>query len=377
MLGPVMAFSWIVTAAFAYVIFRCSIPAAMVIGACLSPTDPVLAASVLAKSKFSDRVPRRIKNLLAAESACNDGVSFPFLYAGLVIFTESTAGESLKKWFLITVLYQCTFGIILGLILGNIANRTLRFTESRDWVGHPSFLVFYLLMALLSIGFGSTLGADDFLVAFGAGIGFAHDGWFGAKTKDRPFPEIVDLLLNSTMFVYFGSDIPFKLFMPHKITPHLGLWQLFLFLALVLLFRRLPAVLALKRWIPDIKTYREALFCGHFGPMGVGALFLAIESRAQLETGTSEPLPKPPTYSPPYNDNEKTLWLVWPVICFVVLGSTMVHGLSVAMITIGSHYQKREGERAPLIGAERDGLDDMHHDDEDTEPSVSGNESDF
>jgi NhaP-type Na+/H+ or K+/H+ antiporter len=35
----------------------------MIIGACLSPTDPVLAASVLAKSRFSDRVPKRLKNV--------------------------------------------------------------------------------------------------------------------------------------------------------------------------------------------------------------------------------------------------------------------------------------------------------------------------
>jgi NhaP-type Na+/H+ or K+/H+ antiporter len=63
MLGPVMAFSWAITALFAYFIFQTTIPTAMIIGACLSPTDPVLAASVLAKSRFSDRVPRRLKNV--------------------------------------------------------------------------------------------------------------------------------------------------------------------------------------------------------------------------------------------------------------------------------------------------------------------------
>jgi sodium/hydrogen antiporter len=38
---------------------------------------------------------------------------------------------------------------------------------------------------------------------------------------------------------------------------------------LVLLLRRLPIILALYRWIPDIKTFREAIFAGHFGPMCV------------------------------------------------------------------------------------------------------------
>jgi sodium/hydrogen antiporter len=42
-------------------------------------------------------------------------------------------------------------------------------------------------------------------------------------------------------------------------------------------------VLAMKRFTPDIKAYREALFCGHFGPTGLGALLLAMKSRAQLE----------------------------------------------------------------------------------------------
>jgi len=63
MLGPVMVFSWVVVAGFAWLIFRTSIPTALIIGACLSPTDPILAASVLAKSKFSDRVPKRLKNV--------------------------------------------------------------------------------------------------------------------------------------------------------------------------------------------------------------------------------------------------------------------------------------------------------------------------
>lgn len=64
MLGPVMSFSWAITSLFAFLIFQTAIPTAMIIGACLSPTDPVLAASVLAKSRFSDRVPKRIKNVM-------------------------------------------------------------------------------------------------------------------------------------------------------------------------------------------------------------------------------------------------------------------------------------------------------------------------
>jgi len=231
----------------------------------------------------------------------------------------------------------------------------------------PYHGAFARLLALLCVGAGSCLGSDDFLVAFGAGIGFADDGWFSVKSKDTKLPNVIDLLLNSTMFVYFGTIIPWNDFLPRDITPYVSYGRLIGFFILVLFLRRIPIVLAMKRWIPDVRTYREALFCGHFGPMGVGALFLAMEARAQLETGTSLPMPKPPVHNGPWTERETAVEMVWPVICFVVMGSTFIHGLSVAAISVGGHYTRKQGERAPLIGAETEGLEGMVH--EDTEES--------
>ncbi|RDL33225.1 uncharacterized protein BP5553_08664 [Venustampulla echinocandica] len=357
MLGPIMTFSWAITALFAYLIFKISLPAALIIGACLSPTDPVLAASIFSKSKFSERVPRRLKHLLLAESACNDGISFPFLYIGIMAINYSTAGISIKEWFLITILWQCTLGLALGLVIGRCANCLLRISDDRGYISSPSFIVFYLLLAMLTIGVGSTLGSNDFLVAFGAGVGFAHDGWFWERTHSLPFPNIINLILNSSMFVFFGSIIPFQKFAPRDIAPNWGIWQLLLFLFLVLFFRRIPIVLALQRLIPDIRTWREALFCGHFGPMGVGALFLAMESREKLERDTNTN----PGDSPPSNDRSEAIRVIWPVICFVVLGSTMVHGLSMLVISLARHFGRQDPERAPLLGTETEGLGRVVH----------------
>lgn len=72
-----MTFGWLVTAGFAMLLFKTSFPTALIIGACLTPTDPVLASSILSNSQFSNRVPKRIKDMLSAESGCNDGTSFP------------------------------------------------------------------------------------------------------------------------------------------------------------------------------------------------------------------------------------------------------------------------------------------------------------
>jgi NhaP-type Na+/H+ or K+/H+ antiporter len=372
LLGPVMTFSWLMTALFVYLLVKTDFSTALVISACLAPTDPVLAASTLADSHFANRVPRRLRHLLSAESGCNDGVSFPFLYVGLYAILKSTFGSAVKEWVISTILWKCLLGALLGLLIGHCANRALRFSEANKYTNTASLLVFYFLLAIFAIGIGSTLGLDDFLIAFGAGLGFAWDGWFANKTKETHLPDVLDLLLNSSMFVYFGSIIPWSDFNHNPHMPNLNPLRLLILLLLVILFRRIPIVVALKRWIPDIRTYREALFCGHFGPMGLGALFLVIEARAQLESSTSLPLPHPPTQS----THKRAIETIWPVVCFIILGSIMIHGLSVAIISVGGHYSRHEGERAPLLGAETEGLSGMVHEGGggESEPSVSGDE---
>ena len=91
-----------------------------------------------------------------------------------------------------------------------------------------------------------------------------------------------------------------------------------------------------------------------------------------LENGTSVPDAHPPEKS----DHKQAIETVWPVVSFIILGSTMVHGLSVLIISVAGHYARREGERAPLIGAESDGLNGMVHEGGggESEPSVSGDE---
>ncbi|KAF2193740.1 hypothetical protein K469DRAFT_712549 [Zopfia rhizophila CBS 207.26] len=341
LLGLVMAFGWAVCAIFIAFIFKTDTATALIFSACLTPTDPVLAASVLSNSQFSTRVPKWIRDLLSAESGCNDGVSFPFLNIGVSILARSTIRGVLRKWFLITIIYQCLFGTLLGLSLGYISNRLYRFSHERGMMGRASYLAFYFLLAIFSVGVASTLGVDDFLVAFCAGLGFSHGG--NSPTAETRLPVIIDLMLNS------GID---------TITP----LRLLAVLALILLFRRLPVVFALFKFgtLSHVRTTSEALFVGHFGPIGVGALFLAMESRAQLETNIPLPLPHPPDDLP--IEKQRSVVMVWPIICFVVLGSTLVHGLSTMVISVGGHFSRRKGERAPLIGAERDGLVGMMFD---------------
>ncbi|KAH6652187.1 CPA1 family monovalent cation:H+ antiporter [Truncatella angustata] len=358
LLGPNMIFGWVVSAVILRLVIGVQWSTAFIIAATLTPTDPVLSASVLGEARFSTRVPRRIKHMLAAESGCNDGTAYPFLYAAIFAVTQGSRADWSKMFFLETILWQCLFGIAIGAVIGLGANRALRFSEERGYTQAATLFVFYFLLAIFAMGVGSTLGLDDFLVSFSAGTAFCWDGWFHQKTARMKLPSIIDLLLNSAMFVYFGTIIPWDKYVG---TGNLSAWRLLACTVSILLLRRLPSVLALKRFVPEIRTWSEAVFAGHFGPMGVGAMFLAMEARGQLETGSSTPDPHPPAEGP----HQEAIRHLWPVVSFIVLGSIMVHGFSAAVMSIYGHLARHPKRRASQVGGEIERLAGMASEDED------------
>ncbi|GAO17549.1 uncharacterized protein UV8b_07857 [Ustilaginoidea virens] len=332
LLVPVMTFGWLVTSLLVWWM----IPAldwleSLVVAACVTATDPVLASSVVGKGKFAKRVPKHLRDLLSAESGCNDGMAFPFIYLSLYLIQYQRSAREVSFHFIVyVVLYECIFGAVYGFLLGYVARHGIRFAESRDLIDRESFLVFYFVVALFCAGSGSILGLDDLLVGFAAGVGFSNDGWFGMKTEESHVSNVIDLLLNLTYFVYFGTIIPWEQYNDGVFG--MVAWRLVVIAVFVLLFRRIPVMLALKPFIPDVKNWREALFAGHFGPIGVGAIFVAMLARAELEH--SEPVPLgeiPPPDSPHY----KLIYLVWPIVTFLVISSILIHGSSIAVFTLG------------------------------------------
>ncbi|KAK5087719.1 hypothetical protein LTR70_006820 [Exophiala xenobiotica] len=350
LLGPNMIYGWLASTVILKLILGLKWGTAFIIAATLTPTDPVLSASVLGEAKFSTRVPRRIRRILAAESGCNDGTAFPFVYAAVLAVTQTSTADWAKEFFLDVILWQCALGIVIGMVIGMGAAKILRFSDKRGYTQESTLFVFYFLLAIFCVGVGSTLGLDDFLVAFTAGTAFSWDGWFNQKTHQMKLPSIIDLLLNSTMFVYFGTIIPWG-----KFTGQLVAWKLLACTVLILLLRRIPSMLAIKRWFPEARTWSEALFAGHFGPMGVGAMFLAMEARGRLETGSATPEPHPPSSGP----HQEAIQNIWPVVSFIVLGSIMVHGLSAALMSLYGHLTRHPKHRSSFIGGEQEGLTGM------------------
>lgn len=332
LLVPVMTFGWLMVSLFIYwMVPPLNWLESLVCAACVTATDPVLASSVVGKGKFAKRVPKHLRDLLSAESGCNDGMAFPFIYLSLYLIQYHRNAEDVSFHFVVyVVLYECIFGAVYGFLIGYIARHGIKYAEQHDMIDRESFLVFYFVVALFCAGSGSILGVDDLLVGFAAGVGFSNDGWFGEKTEESHVSNVIDLLINLAYFVYFGTIIPWEQF--NNGVEGLKAWRLVVIAIFVIFFRRIPIMMALKPVIPDIKTWREALFAGHFGPIGVGAIFVAMLARAELEHHEPVPLGELPSEDSPHYT---LIYLVWPITCFLVVSSILVHGSSIAVFTLG------------------------------------------
>ena len=152
-------------------------------------------------------VPTNLRRIIAAESASNDGLAYPFLSISIYLTVEATKREAFGKWFLVGWLCrffsfldapfrtnhplfidQVILGTLFGTVMGKHSNarpylglpgsessvgygfrKVLNFSHDRGLADRESFMVQYLALALFTIGVASSLGMDDLLAAFAAG----------------------------------------------------------------------------------------------------------------------------------------------------------------------------------------------------------------
>lgn len=328
MVVPTMAIGWVISAALMHALFpRLDYVSCLVISATLTPTDPILANAIINGRFAIKHVPTHLRRLLAAEAAANDGLAYPFLSLSMYLTLESHKGTAFAKWFLIGWLYEVIFGVFLGVIIGRFFSAVMRYSREKGYIDRESYIAQFISLALVTVGLANLLGSDDLLAAFAAGTAVSWDGDFKAQTEGVVFSSVVDMLLNIACFIYIGAWLPFSSFN----TPALGLvpWRLVVFFLCLLALRRIPALLMVFRWVPDVQDWREALFCGHFGPMGVSAIFVTSLALSEL--------PKPE--NPPQGQSDSLALCIQPIVAFVVLGSIIIHGLSIPFFTLGRRVQ--------------------------------------
>ncbi|KAF9222535.1 Sodium/hydrogen exchanger [Gyrodon lividus] len=294
---------------------------ALCIAACLTPTDPVTCAAIT-RGKFATRhVPVEIRRILSAESAANDGLAYPFLTIALYLTVETSTRVAIGKWFLIGWLYQVILGTVLGAIFGVLFSKLMKLSHRNGFIDRDSYIAQYLALSIFTIGVASTIGVDDLLASFAAGCAISWDGHFNVQTADDSFSSVIDYVLNCGCFIYIGAWLPFNSYD----SPELGLtpWRLVVLMIAILVLRRIPPLLLLYRFIPEIASWKEAVFSGHFGTsMGVSAVFVSALALTRL--------PVPAT--PPANQAQMLAASIQPIVSFIVLGSIIVRTWLIASL---------------------------------------------
>jgi NhaP-type Na+/H+ or K+/H+ antiporter len=274
---------------------------AFLLGAVLSPTDPVVTSAVVT----SERVPRVVRHTLNVESGLNDGLALPFVLFFLILAapggnpardTGELAGEAL-------------LGAVLGIALAVVAGRLLPHLPGGGIT--PKYQGAYALgVGFAAFGLADVAHGNGLIAAFVAGIALA------ATRRDIPatfleFNESVSAIFQIATFFVFGALIVATGW-DHSVLP------LIAFIAFALLVARPAAVLLSFVGVQFPGPYK--LFIAWFGPKGVASMLFAL-----LVLNSTV--------------GERTL--VFDTASFVILASILAHGLT---DTVGARWIERRLE---------------------------------
>lgn len=144
-----------------------SLGAAVLLGAILAPTDPVLASGVQSQSGAR---PDRLGFSLAGEGGLNDGTSYPMVMLGLGLLGLHPLGERMLHWWTVEFLWSMTAGLAIGAALGASTGRLVVYLRSRH--KEAAGLNEFLGIGLMGMAYGAAQLslASGFLAVFAAGL---------------------------------------------------------------------------------------------------------------------------------------------------------------------------------------------------------------
>lgn len=310
LLTLVMIGMWAASSVLASGMLSLSLWAAVLIGAVLTPTDPVVASAIVTGRFASEKLPLRLRQSISFESGANDGLAYAFvLLPALVI--AGPQGSAWTEWLVDAILLGIFGATTVGVLFGYAAAKLLVLAERRRTIERLSLLSYTIALAGLTLGIATLLRTNALISVFVAGLVVNLLTPQPEEHEEAEMQETVAKLFTLPMFVIFGVALPIGDWL------RLG-WPLLLFAALVLLFRRAPIVALLspilRRWL----NRSDLAYLGWFGPIGIAAIYYAALAREHV----ADPL-------------------VWHAASAVIFGSIVVHGITAAPFT--RVYARRRG----------------------------------
>lgn len=166
---PIMTLMWLCTSTCIFAtIPNVSILAALVIGACVTSTDPILSQAV-AKGPFADKyVARPLRELISAEAGANDGFASPFLMLSVNLMRLSIGesetivdgwsrgvgphpddiGIALGNWTIETLVYIVLLAIVYGAVTGFFARIAVGVSLTHKWIDTESYFLFPMALGV-------------------------------------------------------------------------------------------------------------------------------------------------------------------------------------------------------------------------------------
>jgi NhaP-type Na+/H+ or K+/H+ antiporter len=275
---------------------------AFLLGAVLSPTDPVVTSSVVT----AQRVPALVRHTLNLESGLNDGLALPFVLFFLILAEPggSPGAEAAR------LLGEAAVGAVVGGAIGLLGAR-LHHRLPGGGITERYEGIFAIGLGLTAFGLAEVTVGNGLIAAFVAGI------VLGAAERKIPeafagFSENVSAILQVLTFFVFGALI--------VATGYDGeLWPLAVFIPFAFLVAR-PAAVMLS-FVRTGLPRPQKLFMAWFGPKGVASMLFALFVLKSQAPDRST---------------------VFDVAAFVILASIALHGLT---DTVGASWIERRMRR--------------------------------
>jgi sodium/hydrogen antiporter len=290
---------------------------ALLLGAVLSATDPVVTSAVVT----SQRVPAAVRHALNLESGLNDGLALPCVLFFIILASPGAdSGTEAAQ-----LLGEAAFGALIGVVLGQAAGRLTHNLPGGGIVRRYEG-IYALGIGLLAYGIADVTFGNGLIAAFVCGISLGmaeHD----IADDFVVFSENVSSILQVLTFFAFGALIVGTGY--HGSVP-----ALIAFIAFALLVAR-PVAIAISFVRVRLPAPHRA-FIGWFGPKGVaGMLFAVLVLNSDVGQGNR----------------------IFETAAFVILASILAHGLT---DTLGTSWIERriepEGEPAPEASGQQGAL---------------------
>lgn len=225
------------------------------VGALLSPTDPVLTSAIISNKK----VPERIRHSLNLESGLNDGLALP----AVITLIAALALDSGFAWWQF-LLQDLLLGIGVGLAVAFVAVRIFPSTI-KNLEGHNKSLLALGVVAT-TYGLASAVHGNGLIAVFVGSVLFGIYRRDVSEAFEHMARDIIELV-KLAIFLFFGASLSL-----HILTGE-GIGALLLVIVALVAARPLAILLSLVK--TDL-TFQDKLFMGWFGPKGIATIAFSL-----------------------------------------------------------------------------------------------------